>query len=65
MQPIFTSCAKTTCFSQRDLTDSTVLRNQVLVWATLIAYQATLKGVSKLEVNEERLLAELDQNWEL
>ncbi|MCS5558263.1 MAG: adenylosuccinate lyase, partial [Oceanospirillaceae bacterium] len=32
---------------------------------TLIAYQATLKGVSKLEVNEERLLAELDQNWEL
>ena len=31
----------------------------------LIAYQSTLKGVSKLEVNEPRLLEELDQNWEL
>ena len=51
---------------QRDLTDSTVLRNLgVGMGYTLIAYQATLKGVSKLEVNEERLLAELDQNWEL
>ena len=29
----------------------------------LIAYQATLKGVSKLEVNADRLLAELDDNW--
>ena len=51
---------------QRDLTDSTVLRNLgVGIGYTLIAYQATLKGVSKLEVNADRLLEELDQNWEL
>ncbi|RZQ51426.1 adenylosuccinate lyase [Pseudoalteromonas phenolica] len=51
---------------QRDLTDSTVLRNLgVGMGYTLIAYQATLKGVSKLEVNADRLLEELDQNWEL
>ena len=30
-----------------------------------IAYQATLKGIAKLEVDEQRLLAELDANWEL
>jgi adenylosuccinate lyase len=51
---------------QRDLTDSTVLRNLgVGMGYALIAYQSTLKGVSKLEVNEPRLLEELDQNWEL
>ena len=51
---------------QRDLTDSTVLRNLgVGMGYALIAYQSTLKGVSKLEVNEQRLLEELDQNWEL
>lgn len=51
---------------QRDLTDSTVLRNLGLGFGyTLIAYQATLKGISKLEVNAANLLAELDQNWEL
>ncbi|WP_105171456.1 adenylosuccinate lyase [Pseudoalteromonas sp. T1lg24] len=51
---------------QRDLTDSTVLRNLgVGMGYALIAYQATLKGISKLEVNQEKLLAELDQNWEL
>ncbi len=51
---------------QRDLTDSTVLRNLgVGMGYALIAYQATLKGISKLEVNEQRLLEELDQNWEL
>lgn len=32
---------------------------------SLIAYQATLKGISKLQVNEEHLRAELDQNWEV
>jgi adenylosuccinate lyase len=31
----------------------------------VIAYQATLKGISKLQVNEESLSAELDNNWEL
>lgn len=51
---------------QRDLTDSTVLRNLgVGVGHALIAYQATLKGISKLEVNRERLLDELDHNWEV
>jgi adenylosuccinate lyase len=51
---------------QRDLTDSTVLRNLgVGIGYALIAYQATLKGVSKLEVNTDRLLAELDLNWEV
>ncbi|GHE83040.1 adenylosuccinate lyase [Thalassotalea profundi] len=51
---------------QRDLTDSTVLRNLGVGFAhSLIAYQATLKGMSKLEVNEEALLAELDNNWEV
>ncbi len=51
---------------QRDLTDSTVLRNLgVGIGYALIAYQSTLKGVSKLEVNRERLLDELDHNWEV
>ncbi len=51
---------------QRDLTDSTVLRNLgVGIAHSLIAYQATLKGISKLQVNEEHLRAELDQNWEV
>lgn len=51
---------------QRDLTDSTVLRNLGVGFAhALIAYQATLKGISKLQVNEENLAKELDQNWEV
>ncbi|WP_413111284.1 adenylosuccinate lyase [Thaumasiovibrio sp. DFM-14] len=51
---------------QRDLTDSTVLRNLgVGCGYAIIAYTSTLKGISKLEVNREALLAELDQNWEV
>ncbi|MGL9759948.1 MAG: adenylosuccinate lyase [Symbiopectobacterium sp.] len=51
---------------QRDLTDSTVLRNLgVGIGYALIAYQATLKGISKLEVNRDHLLDELDNNWEV
>ncbi|WP_394202092.1 adenylosuccinate lyase [Shewanella waksmanii] len=51
---------------QRDLTDSTVLRNLGVGMAhSLIAYQATLKGIGKLEVNEAHLREELDQNWEV
>ncbi len=51
---------------QRDLTDSTVLRNLGVGFGhSLIAYAATLKGISKLQVNEENLRAELDQNWEV
>ncbi|WNC70593.1 adenylosuccinate lyase [Thalassotalea psychrophila] len=51
---------------QRDLTDSTVLRNLGVGFAhSLISYQSTLKGISKLEVNEQALLDELDKNWEV
>ncbi|MAD54486.1 adenylosuccinate lyase [Idiomarina sp. UBA3162] len=51
---------------QRDLTDSTVLRNLgVGIAHAVIAYHASLKGLSKLEVNESVLTAELDANWEL
>ncbi|SHO58540.1 adenylosuccinate lyase [Vibrio quintilis] len=51
---------------QRDLTDSTVLRNLgVGVGYAVIAYTSTLKGISKLEVNKDALLAELDKNWEV
>lgn len=51
---------------QRDLTDSTVLRNLgVGLGYCLIAYAATCKGISKLEVNESHLRDELNQNWEV
>ncbi|WP_145526669.1 adenylosuccinate lyase [Yersinia rohdei] len=51
---------------QRDLTDSTVLRNLgVGLGYAVIAYQATMKGISKLEVNEAHLLDELNHNWEV
>lgn len=51
---------------QRDLTDSTVLRNLgVGVGYAIIAYTSTLKGISKLEVNRDALLQELDRNWEV
>ncbi|BAX53638.1 Adenylosuccinate lyase [Photobacterium damselae subsp. piscicida] len=51
---------------QRDLTDSTVLRNLgVGCGYAIIAYTSTLKGISKLEVNKAALEAELDRNWEV
>ena len=51
---------------QRDLTDSTVLRNMGVGFGySLLAYHATLKGISKLEVNEARLLEDLDNSWEV
>ncbi|MFK7863994.1 MAG: adenylosuccinate lyase [Pseudohongiellaceae bacterium] len=51
---------------QRDLTDSTVLRNIGTGWAyALIAYQATLKGVSKLELNPVVVDADIDKSWEV
>ncbi|SFC04945.1 adenylosuccinate lyase [Marinospirillum celere] len=51
---------------QRDLTDSTVLRNLgVGCGHSLIAYQASLKGISKLETNPARLAADLDAAWEV
>ena len=51
---------------QRDLTDSTVLRNMGVGAAySLIAYQSALKGISKLELNEARLAQDLDNSWEV
>ncbi len=51
---------------QRDLTDSTVLRTLgVGIGHTSIAIQSTLKGISKLEVNEATLAADLNNNWEV
>ncbi|WP_151704702.1 adenylosuccinate lyase [Nitrincola alkalilacustris] len=51
---------------QRDLTDSTVLRNLGVGFAhSLLAYQASLKGISKLELNKERLDADLESSWEV
>ena len=51
---------------QRDLTDSTVLRNMgVGLGYSLIAYEASLKGIGKLELNEARLAEDLDNSWEV
>jgi len=51
---------------QRDLTDSTVLRNLGVGLAhSLIAYQATLKGLNKLEINPAKLAQDLDNAWEV
>lgn len=51
---------------QRDLTDSTVLRNMgVGLGYSMIAYQATLKGISKLQVNSARLAEDLENAWEV
>lgn len=51
---------------QRDLSDSTVLRNMgVGVGHALLAWQATLKGLHKLEINLPRLEEDLNQNWEV
>jgi len=51
---------------QRDLTDSTVLRNLGVAFAhTLIAYESLLKGINKLEVNEAALARDLDDAWEI
>ena len=49
---------------QRDLTDSTVLRNiGVPIGHTLIAFEATLKGLNKLVLNEDKIAEDLDKNW--
>ncbi len=51
---------------QRDLTDSTVLRNLGVAFAhTLIAHESMLKGINKLEVNEAALQADLNASWEV
>ncbi len=51
---------------QRDLTDSTVLRNLgVALGHSLLAYDACLKGLGKLEVNAARIAQDLDSAWEV
>ncbi|KRW59892.1 adenylosuccinate lyase [Pseudomonas sp. TTU2014-080ASC] len=51
---------------QRDLTDSTVLRNLGVGLAhSVIAYEASLKGISKLELNAQRIAEDLDACWEV
>ena len=51
---------------QRDLTDSTVLRNIGVGFGyTLLAYDSCLRGLNKLEVNPSRLAEDLDHSWEV
>ncbi len=51
---------------QRDLTDSTVLRNMgVALGYAVLAYQSLLTGLNKLELNEQALAADLDAAWEV
>ena len=51
---------------QRDLTDSTVLRNMGVGFGySLLAYASALRGIGKLEANEARLAEDLNANWEV
>ena len=51
---------------QRDLTDSTVLRNMgVALGYAVLGYDSLLKGLDKLEINEAQLAADLDKAWEV
>lgn len=51
---------------QRDLVDSTLLRNMGTVWGYMsVAYQSLCQGLNKLSVNEAMLSADLDNNWEV
>ena len=51
---------------QRDLTDSTVLRNMGVGFGySMIAYKSTLKGLGKLKLNEQNLTRDLDNAWEI
>jgi adenylosuccinate lyase len=51
---------------QRDLTDSTVLRNMGVAFGyTLLGYDSCLRGLNKLEINPEKLALDLDNSWEV
>jgi adenylosuccinate lyase len=51
---------------QRDITDSTIIRNQgVALGYSLLAYQNTTKGLNKLEINAEAVKDELNNHWEV
>lgn len=54
------------CRMQRDLSDSTVFRNMGNAFAySLLAYKSTLKGLGKIEVNEDVIMKDLENNWAL
>jgi len=51
---------------QRDLTDSTVLRNMGVAFGyTLLGYDSCLRGLNKLEINSDKLAEDLDNSWEV
>ncbi len=51
---------------QRDLTDSTVLRNMGVAFGyTLLGYDSCLRGLNKLEINPEKMALDLDNSWEV
>ena len=51
---------------QRDLTDSTVLRNMGVAFGyTLLGYDSCLRGLNKLEINPVKLADDLDNSWEV
>ncbi|HNV88067.1 MAG TPA: adenylosuccinate lyase [Methylotenera sp.] len=51
---------------QRDLTDSTVLRNMGVAFGyALLGYDSCLRGLNKLEINSEKLAEDLDNSWEV
>ncbi len=51
---------------QRDLSDSTVLRNQgVALGYAILSIKSTLKGLAKLEINKKQISCELDNHWEI
>ena len=51
---------------QRDLTDSTVLRNMGVAFGySLLAYDSLARGLDKLQVNEAKLATDLDRNWDV
>ncbi len=51
---------------QRDLVDSTIQRNLgIAIGHAVIAYQGILKGLGKIKINEEKMISELNQHWEV
>jgi adenylosuccinate lyase len=51
---------------QRDLSDSTVMRNNGAAIAySIIAYKSLIKGLGKVEVNKDKIYEDLDNHWEI
>ncbi|XP_028079418.1 probable mitochondrial-processing peptidase subunit beta, mitochondrial isoform X1 [Camellia sinensis] len=65
-QPSTTAAALCIKARERDLTDSTVLRNMGEgLGHSLLAYRSALQGISKLQVNEASLFEDLNESWEV